>query len=172
MRTYGHVNVAVNVWDDKDEDRSEDGSWRHNKPQWLIYGEDVSPFWRLAMSCQTDTEKMAEDYHTGHPITQIDRFYGIKLEWTPSDGCTLRHMEEGVKPMRKLDRKLDALNTEAGYAATMGQYIYRLAMATGIHYIFIVGTDPIRYHSASYGQQLIDAEIEKWIIREKSEVVA
>ena len=86
LETYGHVNVNVNAWDDKGEDQNGDGQWVYNPPRWLTYGDDVSPFWRLSMKCQTDTEKMAADYSTGRPVTPIDRFYGINLEWTPSDG--------------------------------------------------------------------------------------
>ena len=104
---YGHIKLQVNTWDD---DKYE-------------FANTYSSLGEMEITCQ---------YTIGE-----NRPYAFRWGYDNYGVTSLDVLEEEVKNMRPIQKKLDKMQEEWGYTDNYGQYVLRFAKAIGAEKVIV-----------------------------------
>lgn len=135
-------------------------SWSKTEKLWNSDEEDGGDFNHLAITSQTDSERLSGKNGDAERYPM----YGVELEWKP-DHNTLDDCKRGVKALTIIHKRLADIEAIAGPAASFGAFVQRVATAIG------VGSADMPSKHGDHGRDFfqvsdiagrIDGKIEEW----------
>lgn len=128
-----------------------------NREGRTLYGhEEGGKFRGVTFNGQTDYESLAR-VKAHHPETPM---YGHEVEWEAHHHYNLACMKAGAVALGEIERKMEAIEKEAGRPASFGAWVQRIAVAVGVGGIKLPdkewAVDP------EAGGRQIDYQIAEW----------